>query len=285
MKVAMFAVAQQFEDWPALTNLKNIAADFFRTTPRDPGPLHIELARCPFSLILTTCHDDLFTRALHGHKKSPSRHWYHYRGEPRDNREINGTPTPQFPIVYHLYGTFDNPNSLVLENDLLDFIIAIISDRPKLPDSLRNALHNKTFLFVGFGIRYWYIRVILKLLIKTMGIPRGSFALESLGELEPEERKQTVLFYSRGTRVEVVDMDALAFATELADRLGKAGGFLGAEAAQPKPIQVFISYERSDGAIARRLHEALPKDPFEAWLDTDFLRGGEEWNQELEDKI
>jgi hypothetical protein len=67
---AMFAVAQQFEDWPTLTNLKNIAADFFRTTPHDPGPLHIELARCPFSLILTTCHDDLLTKALHGHNKS-----------------------------------------------------------------------------------------------------------------------------------------------------------------------------------------------------------------------
>jgi len=283
---AMFAVAQQFEDWPTLTNLKNIAADFFRTTPHDPGPLHIELARCPFSLILTTCHDDLFTRALHRHNKSPSRHWYHYRGEPRDNTEISGTPSPNLPTVYHLFGTFDDPNSLVLsENDLLDFITAIISDRPKLPDSLRNALRNKTFLFVGFGVRYWYIRVILKLLIKTMGIPRGSFALESLGELEPAERKQTVLFYSRGTRVEIVDMDALAFAKELSDRLGKAGGILGAAAPQRKPIQVFISYERSDGAVAKRLLEALPKDRFEPWLDTDFLRAGEEWNQELEDKI
>jgi hypothetical protein len=160
-----------------------------------------------------------------------------------------------------LFGTFDDPNWLVLsENNLLDFITAIISDRPKLPDSLRNALRNKTFLFVGFGIRYWYIRVILKLLIKTMGIPRGSFALESLGELEPEERKQTILFYSRGTRVEIVDMDALAFAKELSDRLSRAGGILGAAAPQRKPIQVFISYERSDGAVAKRLFEAMPKD-------------------------
>ena len=247
---AMFAVAQQFEDSPALTSLKNIAADFFRTTPYGPGPLHVELAQCPFGLILTTCHDDLFTRALHGHNKAPSRNWYHYRGEPRENKEISGTLSPNFPIVYHLFGTFDDPNSLVLsENDLLDFITAIISDRPKLPDSLRNALHNKTFLFVGFGIRYWYIRVILKLLIKTMGIPRGSFALEFLGELEPEERKRTVLFYSRGTRVEVVDMDALAFAKELSDRLAKAGGFLGAIGRSPNPFRSLLVMSGRTGPL------------------------------------
>jgi hypothetical protein len=79
--------------------------------------------------------------------------------------------------------------------------------------------------------------------------------------------------------------DALAFARELSDRLSKAGGILGAAAPQRKPIQVFISYERSDGTVAKRLFEALPRDRFEPWLDTDFLRAGEEWNQELEDKI
>ena len=61
---ALFALAQMYEDFPTLVNLKNVAANFFRNAPYDPGPLHLILAECPFSLVLTTCHDDLFERAL-----------------------------------------------------------------------------------------------------------------------------------------------------------------------------------------------------------------------------
>ena len=287
-ELALFAIAQQYEDSSAFStvNLKNIAASFFRDAGYDPGPLHLELARCPFSLVLTTCHDDLFAKALSLQRKSPSRYWYHYRGEPRDNREVAGPLSPDSPALYHLFGAFDEPNSLVLtENDLLDVTISLISGRPKLPDSLRSSLRNNTFLFVGFGIRYWYIRVLLKLLIRTLELSGGSVALESLGELDAREKEQTVLFYKRGTRVEVVDMDAATFTQQLLDRFERAGGYLGLAQRRIRRAQVFISYERSDEAVAKRLYEGLPKDQFEPWLDTSFLQGGEDWNQELEDKI
>jgi TIR domain/SIR2-like domain len=282
----LFALAQQYEDWPTLVSLKNVAAKFFRTAAYNPGPLHLKLASCPFGLVLTTSHDDIFSKALLVKNKVPTRLWYHYKGEPRENRELENVPSPAAPILYHLYGTFDEPTSLVLtENDLLDFMIGIISGRPKLPDSLRTALRNKTFLFVGFGIRHWYIRVLLKLLLRSLGISTGTFAQESLDDLDVRERDQTVLFYRRGTRVEVVDMDALLFASELSDRVERAGGYLGQHGPRPKRIQVFISHASSDGEVARRLFESLPKDRFEVWLDTDFLQPGQDWNQELEDKI
>ena len=201
--------------------------------------------------------------------------------------ELEGRPSPQSPVLYHLYGAFDKPDSLVLtENDLLEFITGIISGRPKLPDSLKSLLRNNTFLFVGFGIRHWYVRVLLKLIIRAMGISSGAFALESFGEFDIGERQQTVLFYKRGTpRIEVVDMDGLQFAQELSERLSKAGGYLGSTPQRIKRAQVFISYERSDSEIAKRLFRALAKDRFEAWLDTDLLEGGQDWNQEIEEKI
>jgi hypothetical protein len=284
---AMFALAQMYEDFPTLVNLKNVAASFFRNAKYDPSPFHLTLADCPFSLILTTCHDDLFERALFARKKTPSKYRYHYRGEPRDNIELDSRPSPEFPALYHLYGAFDRPDSLVLtENDLLEFITNIISGRPKLPDSLKSLLRNNTFLFVGFGIQHWYVRVLLKLLIRAMGISSGAFALESLRELDSKERQQTVLFYRRGTpRIDVVDIDAFEFAKELLERLNKEGGYLGAGPQRVKRAQVFISYERSDSEIARRLFDALPRDRFEPCLDTDFLEGGQDWNQELEDRI
>jgi hypothetical protein len=287
---SMFAVAQQFEDAPFSTvNLKNIASRFFKQAKGyGPGPIHTELGNCPFSLVLTTCHDDLFARALRTAEteKNPHRYWYHYRGEPRDNLELEGPLNPSTPAIYHLFGTFEEPNSLVLtENDLLEFVCAIISGRPKLPESLRTSLRNKTFLFVGFGIRHWYIRVLLKLLMRTLELGGGSIAIESLGDLTQMEKDQTVMFYRRGTRMEVVDMDGLDFVRELRTRLKDAGGYAGPTLRQIRKARVFISYERNDDATARQLHGALPKEQFEPWLDTSFLQGGDDWNKELEDKI
>jgi len=284
---AMFALAQMYEDFPTLVNLKNVAANFFRNAPYDPGPLHHILAECPFSLVLTTCHDDLFEKALFAQQKTPSKYRYHYRGEPRDNMELDARPSPESPALYHLYGRFDRPDSLVLtENDLLEFVTGIISGRPKLPDSLKSLLRNNTFLFVGFGIQHWYVRVLLKLLIRAMGISSSAFALESLGELDTRERQQTVLFYRRGTpRIEVVDMDGLEFARELSKRLSSEGGYVRSSPQRVKRAQVFISYERSDTEIARRLFDALPRDRIDPSLDTDFLQGGQDWNQELEDRL
>ena len=285
---ALFAIAQQYEDFSAFAtvNLKQVAARFFRDSHYKPGPLHLMLAALPFSLVLTTCHDDLFLRALADTEKSPSRYTYHFKGEPRDNRELDAAPTPDTPIVYHLIGEFHEPNSLVLtENDLLDFIIHVISGRPKLPDSLRSALRNKTFLFVGFGIRHWYIRVLLKLLIRTLDLAGGSVALEPLGSLDVREREQTVLFYKRGTRLEVIDVDIATFLSELRERFERAGGFLGRVLGVPRRAHVFISYERADARLARQLFEALPKDQFEPWLDAELLEGGVEWDPRLEEKV
>jgi hypothetical protein len=283
----LFAIAQQYEDLSAFAtiSLKNIAARFFRSPGFVPGSLHRKLANCPFNLILTTCHDNLFAEALSAANKSVSRYWYHYRGEPRDNRELDTRISPDAPAIYHLFGTFDEPDSLVLtENDLLDFIRHLISGRPALPNSLRSLLRNNTFLFFGFGVRYWYIRVLLKLLIRTLDLSAASVALESLGDLDARERDQTILFYRRGTRVELVDMEAGTFVQGLIDRLDGAGGYLGKQRRLRRP-QVFISYERSDETAAKRLYETLPKEQFEVWLDAGFLEGGDDWNSELEETI
>src|SRR5262249_33742204 len=166
-ELAPFSVTQQYEDTPALStlNVRNQAASFFRNLTCQPSPLHRALAELPFGLVVTTSHDNLMEQAFLDRHIEVSRYSYNFRGEPRDNMEIDGPAMPNSPVIYHLFGTFDEPNSMVLtENDLLDFLIHVISSRPKLPDSLRLLLRNKTFLFFGFSIQYWYVRVLLKLL-------------------------------------------------------------------------------------------------------------------------
>src|SRR5262249_22613117 len=134
------------------------------------------------------------------------------------------------PVVYHLFGDVDEPASLILsENDLLDFLVAIVSERPPLPNSLRYALKRtgQSFLFVGFGIKQWYLRVLMQLLVRALELPRpaSTIATEPLSVLSDLDRQQTLLFYQRGTRIEIEDTDVVRFLEELAKRL-KVGGDL-----------------------------------------------------------
>ena len=47
--------------------------------------------------------------------------------------------------------------------------------------------------------------------------------------------------------------------------------------------RVFISYARKDGAtLAQRLQNDLATQGFDAWLDTQRLRGGATWTREIE---
>jgi TIR domain-containing protein/SIR2-like protein len=286
------AVAQQYEDASGFgTNaLRALAEKFYNSGALAPSALHRGLASLPFGLIVTTSHDDLMLRALKDEGKSPLAYRYHLRGDRRDNPEFVLSGSASTPIVYHLFGTAREPGSLVLsENDLLDFLIAIVSERPPLPNSLSRALKRsgQSFLFVGFGISQWYLRVLMKVLVRSLELHRtaSTIAAESLRGLTESDRERTILFYQRGTRIEVEDADVSEFLSELAQRLAAEGGVV----AEPPPLgprpRVFISYAREDGALASRLFEGLDRSRFEPWLDQDALIGGENWDQRIRDEL
>ena len=215
------AVAQQYEDAGFGPNtMRSLAAQFYMSTAYNPSDVHRSLAFLPFNLILTTCHDALLTRALQASGKRPLVCRYHLRGDRHDNPEFTPSETPDEPVLYHLFGFAQEPRSLVLsENDVLDFLIAIVSERPPLPNSLSSILKRKdqSFLFVGFGIKQLHLRVLLKVLLRALDLHHtaSAVATESLRGLSEGDREQTILFYQRGTRVEIEDAEIRAFLAEL----------------------------------------------------------------------
>ena len=210
---SLASVAQQYEDADGFgTNaLRALAGKFYNSGALAPSALHHRLASLPFSLIVTTCHDDLLLRALKEAGKSPLAYRYHLRGDKRDNPEFILTGSASAPVVYHLFGDTRAPGSLVLsEDDLLDFLIAIVSERPPLPNSLSRALKRsgQSFLFVGFGISQWYLRVLMKVLVRSLELHRtaNTIAAELLRGLSESDRESTILFYQRGTRIEIEEI-------------------------------------------------------------------------------
>ena len=228
----MAAVAQQYEDAYGSIALKALAETTYKLPQFVPSEIHAALAELPFSLILTTCQDDLMAHALQAAGKAPIVQRYHINGDKRDNPEFPLPNSPKTPLVYHLFGHAHEPDSLVLsENDLLDFLIAIASDRPQLPSSLLRTLKRgpQSFLFIGFGITQWYLRVLLKVLMRSLEFHRtGSktIAAEPLLGLSEVDREQTILFYQRGTAIELEDAETGAFLIKLKERLDAEGGFV-----------------------------------------------------------
>jgi hypothetical protein len=283
------ALAQQYEDTEGFgpTTLRATAEMALTSRLYSPSTVHEQLAALPFSLIVTTSQDSLLEQALKAAGKAPVTQRYHLRGDKRENPEFVVPGSPASPVVFHLFGSAEEPSSLVLsENDVLDFLIRVVSERPPLPNSLLRVLKRigQSFLFVGFGIRHWDLRILLKILLRALELNRSgpAVAAEPLDSLIQSDRDEMILFYQRGTRVELEDADVGTFLTKLSERLEADGGFVGqAVPLGPRP-RVFISYAREDAALASKVFDALQKAYFEPWLDQESLQGGDDWNKRIE---
>jgi len=286
------AVAQQYEDAESFGAyaLRAASERFYKSPQFEPSEIHKAIAAFPFRVIITTCHDELLIQALKEAGKDPVVYRYNMRGDNRDNPEIVIPDSPLSPVVFHLFGDAQQPGSLVLsENDLLDFLIAIVSERPSLPYSLVSSLKKagQSFLFIGFGIKNWYLRVLLKVLVRSLELNRSgaSIITESLRELSQQDREQTVMFYQRGTRIEVEDTEIDYFLTELTKRLDAEGGICDASTpVGPRP-RVFISYASEDHELSARIYNELQQSGFEPWFDKDALTGGTLWDENIQDEL
>jgi len=84
-------------------------------------------------------------------------------------------PNPHKPLVYHLFGLEDYPDSLVLtEDDYLDFLMAVSQGRGKdwgvdpVHDVIKGALQSSALLILGFSLSSWAFRTLYRGLIKPM---------------------------------------------------------------------------------------------------------------------
>jgi hypothetical protein len=251
--------------------------------------VHDDLAALPFRWIVTSGHDPLMETALREAGKTPEVERYHYRGR---NKELLPEPTAEAPVLFHLYGRAAEPRSVVLsQTQLLDFLTALISRDPPLPNDLNAALTNgRLFLFLGFGLERWYLRILLHVL-KVLKSSR-SFAVENLEDGGAPTGEEAILFYRENFRVDVLYDDVCEFVAELRRRYRPPDG-AGPEGgeAPPRPVlapaapKVFICHASEDHERAREVHDALKRAGFDPWFDREALAGGDPWDTVIESTI
>lgn len=257
--------------------------------------VHEALAQLPFRRIVTSAHDPLMEAALRHAGKSPAVERYHYKG---NNPGLLDEPTVDAPLLFHLYGHVGEPESVVLtDGQILDFLSALVSKDPPLPTDLDAALtEGRLFLFLGFGLRRWYLRILLHFLKVLRRRGRG-FAIEPVAEGVGQPLSSTVLFY-RDYKIDLLNEDQCDFAQQLQQHYaenadqpastgvtrGGAGPVAGQQTRADAPT-VFLCHASQDAAKAREIHEALERAGLQPWLDAEDLRGGDHWDALIESTI
>jgi hypothetical protein len=296
-------VAQMFQNHLSRDDLEMEVDRFYRKHETalvdSQDPTFEGLAALPFSLFVTSRHDATLGHFLGRAGKRAKSNGYQFRGDRKDILGYLGTV--EEPLVYRLYGCFDAPDSLVItENDQLEFLRAVVSENPKLPADLTNMFRDKNFLFLGFGLGNYHLRVLLHVL--NLNKSTKSFALENTPLTEAREDftevfNESVLFYGElgYNALKLLDIRLDEFIQELRRRWEErhpAGTFevkaqraAADSGASSEAPSIFISYVKEDEERAKALFERLNKEGLSPWIDTDGLRFGARWNDTLEDAI
>lgn len=175
-----------------------------------PGPIHRYLASIDKPLlIVTTNYDDNMERALQDVGRP-----FDVVVHPTDRKDYEasvfwwraGQPVPEPPIapnkllidlaattvVYKMHGTMHRPDAqwdsyVVTEDDYVEFL-SRMAGQSAIPHQFIRHFRPRHFLFLGYGLRDWNLRVLLRSLSQpgiAGGVPRT-------GESPPEEPAERV---------------------------------------------------------------------------------------------
>jgi hypothetical protein len=137
------------------------------------------LATLPIPIYITANPDGLLVDALREAGKDPQEAicpWYDGITQPEAPRlaDPRYEPCAEAPLVYYLFGSLSQPDSLVLtEDDYFNFLIWVSKDRTrgaegsKILKAVSKAWSANALLFLGFQVTDWDFRVLLHSIIDS----------------------------------------------------------------------------------------------------------------------
>ncbi len=161
---------------------------------RDPHDPVLALAGWPISTYINTTPGNMLLEALRRVGKKPQVEicrWNSFlAGEPSIfEHNPSYVPSVQEPLVYQLFGNFDNLDSLVLtEDDYFRFLMGSAFYRKNVfPKDILAALVNNSLLFLGFNIEDWNFRVLLRSILDLEGSSLSSRFAHVAAQIAPLE--------------------------------------------------------------------------------------------------
>lgn len=122
--------------------------------------IYKKLLELPFPLIISLNPDSFLKEAAEGMTHN-FRH-FQFSGEAREEIPV---PEKDQPLLYNLYGSIQEDESLVLDYEDLFRFLQIVIGPNGLPNKLRSKLREaNSFLFLGFDFEKWYSQLMLQML-------------------------------------------------------------------------------------------------------------------------
>lgn len=124
------------------------------------------LADLPLPIYITTDYHGFLEMALRHANKTPRTEicrWHNDLRELPSALAAGFEPTAKEPLVYHLHGFDEYPDSLVLaEDDFLKFLVACTQnvgrDTDPIPKRIRRAMSDSSLMLLGYGLSNWDFR-------------------------------------------------------------------------------------------------------------------------------
>lgn len=175
-----------------------------------------KLARIPFHLIITVTPDELLNRAFSNQNLPYKNDFYWKNRTPSTSTKL---PNQQLPLIYNIFGSVTERDSLVLTyQDLFDYFDSIFGAR-SMPTELKKIIsETDNFLFLGIQFEKWYMQLLLRILARYN--TKDSF-LRYAASLNVED--QVVTFCREQFRITFVREKIPAFVEKLLGECRKEG--------------------------------------------------------------
>jgi hypothetical protein len=172
-----------------IINALEVVAD--QTGAGSPALSYQQLASLRLPIYITANPGDMLSRALIDAGVDPQIRLCAWNNDiPKSKCTYLDLPTPEKPLVFHLFGHLNDPASLVLtEDDYLDYLIGVTNNRDLIPPAVREALVNTSLLFLGFQIDDWNFRVFFRTLMAQAGRQQRVFYSHVAAQIEPDENR------------------------------------------------------------------------------------------------
>ena len=191
-----FKQAETWSNAQVIEALQLAAEAYFKHTSVDPYAI---MAQLHLPVYITAGANDLLTCALVNAGADPQVRllpWTKF--VPKDKAIFEEIPTPERPLVYHLFGHLSIPNSLVLSEDqYFDYLLNVALNKDLIPSAVRAALNSSSLLFLGFQMDDWEFRVFFRFLMAQEGKDMLKYYSHAAAQIEPEEDRTTDLKRAR----------------------------------------------------------------------------------------
>jgi hypothetical protein len=181
---------EALRDAPLGEILEKVSAAWRESHPTDA---HAVLAKLDIPVYITTNPDNLLESALVAAGKQPRVDVCRWNSDLEDlpsidEKEPDYRPDKDRPLVYHLFGCIENPESLVLtEDDYFDYLIGVTSNKDLVPGAVRRRLADSALLFLGFRMDDWNFRVLFRSVMNQEGGRRRKDYAHVSAQIDPEE--------------------------------------------------------------------------------------------------